>query len=186
MKVNGVCETAISDSPDQRRTSLSYETGLSNSICAARQPWRGQAAARWNCRAATPNAIRVSVINDRVDPVSGTGEDTSAHVPGALVLCPDAIVPVSVPRSRGVWGPPPYVEMDPLRATATTDQTVIAPVGPVAKLKLEKLALKFVMVCTPSESVKAVGVTLVNGMFGARGPANVTIADTKSLVRSEE
>ena len=31
---------------------------------------RGQAAARLNCRAATPNAIRVSVINDRVDPAS--------------------------------------------------------------------------------------------------------------------
>jgi len=72
--------------------------------------------------------------------------------------------------------------MDPLSAPAWTDQTVIAPVGPVAKLKLEPMALKFVMVCTPSESVKAVGVTLVNGMFGARGPANVTIADTKSLV----
>src|SRR5204863_6001486 len=93
------------------------------------QSWHGQAAARWNRRAATPNAIRVSVINDRVDPVSGTGADTSAHVPGALALCPDAIVPVSVPRSRGVWVPPPYELMDPLRATATTDQTVIAPVG---------------------------------------------------------
>jgi len=63
------------------------ETGLSNPICAARQPSRanrnraeklssrhrrGQAAARLNCQAATPIAIRVSVINKRVDPVSGT------------------------------------------------------------------------------------------------------------------
>ena len=45
---------------------------LSNPICAARQPRRGQAAARLNRRATSPNAIRVSVINDRVDPVSGT------------------------------------------------------------------------------------------------------------------
>jgi len=35
------------------------------------QPWRGQPAARWNRRATRPNAIRVSVINDKVDPVSG-------------------------------------------------------------------------------------------------------------------
>jgi hypothetical protein len=32
------------------------------------QPWRGQPAARWNRRASRPNAIRVSAINDRVDP----------------------------------------------------------------------------------------------------------------------
>ena len=175
-------ELELAIRPDQRRTSLSYETGLSNSICAARQPRHGQAAARWNRRAATPNAIRVSVINDRVDPVSGTVEDTSAHVPGALALCPIADVPLRCPVSPGDRLPPPTVVMEPLRAPALTCQTVIAPVGPVAKLKLEKLALIFVMVCTPSESVKAVGVTLVNGMFGARGPANVTIADTKSLV----
>src|SRR5207253_2363731 len=144
------------------------------------QSWQGQAAARWNRRAATPNAIRVSVINDRVDPVSGTVEDTSAHVPGALALCPNAVVPLRCPKSPGNRLPPPTVLMDPLRAPALTDQTVIAPVGPVAKLKLEKLALKFVMVCTPSERVKAVGVRLVKGMFGARGPANVTIADAMS------
>jgi hypothetical protein len=30
------------DSPDQRRSSLSYETGLSNPICAARQPSRAK------------------------------------------------------------------------------------------------------------------------------------------------
>ena len=59
---------------------------------------------------------------------------------------------------------------------------VMAPVGPVVKKKEAPEAVRFVMVCTPSESVKAMGVTLVNGMFGARGPANVTIADTKSLV----
>src|SRR5205814_10650366 len=87
------------------------------------QSWRGQAAARWNRRAAAPNAIRVSVINDRVDPVSGTA------------LCPNAVVPLRCPKSAGDWGPPPTVLMDPLRAPALTCQTVIAPVGPVAKLK---------------------------------------------------
>ena len=40
--------------------------------------------------------------------------------------------------------------------------------------------MRFVIVCTPSENVKAVGVTEPL-KFGARGPANVTIAVTKSL-----
>jgi hypothetical protein len=45
------------------------------------QSWHGQAAARFNRRAPTPNAIRVSVINDRVDPVSATAP-TVVQVPG--------------------------------------------------------------------------------------------------------
>jgi hypothetical protein len=46
----------------------------------------------------------------------------------------------------------------------------------------EESAVRFVIVCTPSENVKAVGVTKVTGMFGARGAANLTNAVTKSLV----
>ena len=45
------------------------------------QPWRGQADARLNCRATRPNAIRVSVINDRVDPASGVAMP-GPHTPG--------------------------------------------------------------------------------------------------------
>jgi hypothetical protein len=37
-------------------------------------------------------------------------------------------------------------------------------------------------VCTPSENVKAMGVMVVSGMFGVRGPVNVNIPVTKSLV----
>jgi hypothetical protein len=39
-----------------------------------------------------------------------------------------------------------------------------------------------VSVCTPSENANAMGITSVSGMFGASGPANLTIPDTKSLV----
>ena len=60
---------------------------------------------------------------------------------------------------------------------------VIAPVGPVANANEKSTeGLRFVNVCTPSESVKAVGDTLVSDMFGASGPANVTVPDTKLLV----
>lgn len=148
------------------------------------QSWHGQAAARWNRRAATPNAIRVSVINDRVDPVSGTVGDTSAHVPGMFALSPVAnlVGRKTLPRSPDDCGPPPTVWICPVGLCPSTSHAVIMPSGPVAKLKLDVLALRFVIVCTPSKSVKAVGVTLVNRMRGARGPANVTVADTKSLV----
>ena len=44
------------------------------------------------------------------------------------------------------------------------------------------VAVRFVIVCTPSENEKDVGDTKVNGMSGARGPASVNIPDTKSLV----
>src|SRR5262249_12661096 len=65
--------------------------------------WSGQAAARLNCRAATPNAIRVSVINDRVDPVSGTPA-TVGHTPGWSWVCPNA--PPTVTRSLSFGSPP--------------------------------------------------------------------------------
>jgi hypothetical protein len=58
---------------------------------------------------------------------------------------------------------------------------MIAPVGPVSNRNVDEL-LRFVSVCTPSENVKAMGVTSVSDKFGARGPANVTIPVTKSLV----
>ena len=45
------------------------------------QPWRGQPAARWNRRATRPNAMSVSVINDRVDPPSGVALP-GLHTPG--------------------------------------------------------------------------------------------------------
>jgi hypothetical protein len=55
-------------------------------------------------------------------------------------------------------------------------------VGPVANLKRKLVLVRFVIVCIPSDSVKAVGVTRVSGLFFPSGPANVTIAVTKSLV----
>jgi hypothetical protein len=39
-KLTAFVELESGDSPDQRRTSLGYETALSNSICAASQPSR--------------------------------------------------------------------------------------------------------------------------------------------------
>src|SRR6516165_2157415 len=51
------------------------------------QLWRGQPAARWDRRATRANAIRVSVINDRVDPASGT-EALTLHTPGLSLLPP--------------------------------------------------------------------------------------------------
>jgi hypothetical protein len=67
-------------------------------------------------------------------------------------------------------------------APTTTAHDVIAPVGPVAKEKNEAVPLRLVSVCTPSDNEKAVGNTWVDGMFGASGPANVTIAVTNMLV----
>jgi len=50
----------------------------------------------FECQAATPNAIRVSVINDKVDPVSATTAPTVVHVPCAPKMNP---VPGSGNRS---------------------------------------------------------------------------------------
>jgi len=64
-----------------------------------------------------------------------------------------------------------------------TFHNVIAPVGPVANANEKSTeGVRFVNVCMPSENVKAVGDTLVRAMFGASGPANVTVPDTKLLV----
>ena len=48
-------------------------------------PGRAQPAARLNCRATRPNAKRVSVINDRVDPASGAEMGTAPLPWGQLV-----------------------------------------------------------------------------------------------------
>src|SRR5262249_5022285 len=145
--------------------------------------WSGQAAARLNCRAATPNAIRVSVINDRVDPVSGTPA-TVAQTPGWSWVCPNA-PPTVTPKSI-VWLTSfiVLISSTPPKRKTSTFQSLMAPVGPVSKWKVSdwpRPGVRFVMVCTPSENEKAMGVT--NPLkFGARGPANVNIPDTKSLV----
>jgi hypothetical protein len=61
---------------------------------------------------------------------------------------------------------------------------MISPLALVAKLNAMGFGWELVLfnVCTPSKKVKAVGLTCVSGMFAPRGPANVTIAVTKSLV----
>ena len=63
----------------------------------------------------------------------------------------------------------------------STSQNSIWPVGPVTKKKTENILVRLVIVCTPSENVNAKGVTK-SLKPGGRGPANVTIPDTKSLV----
>jgi len=63
-------------------------------------------------------------------------------------------------------------------------QPVIAPVGPVPNSNIDPgLALRFVIVWTPSEKEKASGVTVVpNGRLIPRGLASVTVPVTRSLV----
>src|SRR5204862_6368448 len=48
------------------------------------QPWRGQAAARLNCRAPTPNAIKDRDNNAKEDPASGTA--AVDHIPSESTL----------------------------------------------------------------------------------------------------
>ena len=48
---------------------------------------RGQAAARFKRRAATPNAVRDRNNNAKVDPVSETAE-TTVQTPGLSETCP--------------------------------------------------------------------------------------------------
>ena len=144
-------------------------------------------AARLNRRATRPNAIRVSVINDWVDPESGT---LRAHVPGASKLRPDSPVPsgcVVEPSSNmaiptvlndSIWCPPVPSMID-----ASTVQPMIDPDASVAKKNdVAPFAVRLVIVCTPSDDVNAVGVTWVSGMFAPSGPANVSVTVTKSLV----
>ena len=75
------------------------------------------------------------------------------------------------------------VWINPVATCTLTNQPVIVPAGPVITWNVEvTLGVRFVIVCTPSENVKAVGVMVDNGMFGASGLANVSITVTKSLV----
>src|SRR5678816_3409048 len=89
------------------------------------QPWRGQPAARWNRRATRPNAIRVSVVNDRVDPVSGVAMPW-IHTPGLSLLLPmasDVCPPSPAPRTSlkvKIEDPPP---------SASTAQEMISPLA---------------------------------------------------------
>jgi hypothetical protein len=74
------------------------------------------------------------------------------------------------------------VSTPPLGLLGATIHLVIWPVGPVAKRKRIEVALRSVIVCTPSENEKWMGVTAVNGLFAPSGLANDNIPDTKSLV----
>ena len=56
------------------------------------------------------------------------------------------------------------------------------PDDPVARAMAAVWKLTFVIVCTPSDTEKERGLTEPNGMFRARGLANVIITVTKSLV----
>jgi len=101
------------------------------------QPWCGQAAARLNRRAARPNAIRVSVINDRVDPVSGTPR-ASCHRPGLLWLAPNESSAKIAASSLVTFVFTVVMSAMPM-INASAYHLVIAPVGPVAKKKREKV-----------------------------------------------
>ena len=75
------------------------------------------------------------------------------------------------------------VRRDGLKKTDTmTFQNVIVPEASVENRKLAPVALRFVIVCTPSDNVNAVGVTGKWSRFAPRGSDNVIIAVTKSLV----
>ena len=76
---------------------------------------RGQPAARLNRRAATPNAIRVSVINDRVDPVSGYGRP---DLPNPRLVCDDA---------RSLFPAQSYVEDLRVGSSAVDNKLVLPP-----------------------------------------------------------
>src|SRR5262249_27473579 len=131
------------------------------------QPWRGQPAARWNRRATRPNAIRDSVINDSVDPVSATAPaDSLVHCPGAEKFAPLSLKEIR-PASRGSLFPSWTVNNVVLGEVATcTFHNIIAPVGPVANANEKSTeGVRFVNVWMPSENVKAVGDTLVSAMF---------------------
>ena len=145
------------------------------------QPWRGQAAARLNRRAATPNAVKDRDNNVTEDPTSGADR---THVPGVsrILAAPGGFREnAKSPTSSG--GPVTLkVLIPPLDVIAETVQRVIWPVGPVAKRKRIEVALRSVIVCTPSENEKWMGVTAVNGLFAPSGLANDNIPDTKSLV----
>ena len=87
-----------------------------------------------NRRAATPSAIRVSVIKDRVDPVSGT-DVPRPHDPGLSVTIP---VPPPAPGISpwSIRDPPLTVLVrilrNPLPDVKMASHDVIEPVGPVA------------------------------------------------------
>src|SRR5689334_3487468 len=142
---------------------------------------RGQAAARLNRRAATPNAIRVSVINDRVNPVSGTAVPRPAHDPGVATI--PAPTPKMVPRSNAFDPKLLRVWISPDGVSNCTSHATIEPLL-VANWNMKSIeGVRFVNVCTPSENVNEVGVNVVScGCFSGRGLANVTIPDMKLLL----
>jgi hypothetical protein len=124
--------------------------------------------------------MRVTVIKNKVDPVSAT-PPTLDHVPGEELLDPKLVADVA-PVSLVVNPVASVVPIPPPVTLIPMFHCVIAPVGPVANWNRTPPEVRFVSVCTPSENVNAVGVTNVSGMFGAKGLANVSIPDTKSLV----
>ena len=117
---------------------------------------------------------------DKVDPVSGAGTPV-VHTPGENAAPEDSSPrnPSSKANSSGVKRSV-VMEPSPELANTTMNHSVIAPVASVAKEKLPP-ELRLVSVCTPSVNVNRVGKTPPL-KFGARGPANVTIPVTKSLV----
>src|SRR5262249_30583453 len=120
-----------------------------------------------------PSAIRVSVINDRVDPASGTWR---LHTPGLCVFLPiTKSIPLPIaPKSSWVSiRSPRDVLMIPTSVFAVMPHMEISPRALVTMLKsgiIEGVVL--VSVCTPSDKVKAVGVTVLWKSEG-RGSANV-------------
>src|SRR5262249_15504757 len=128
--------------------------------------------------------MRVSVMNERVDPVSATGGRT-VHSPGLKRLKPlepsgsnpaseishGGLLMVSIPAKEKMLD-------------TSTCQSVMKPDASVENTKDEKPRgdSAWVIVCTPSDNLKTIGVTWVKFSFAPSGAANVTIAVTKSLV----
>jgi len=97
-------------------------------------PWP-RSALRWKPAGPyTSTPRRVSVINDRVDPVSAPWRKRAAHVHGAWALGPKSGFVRWGARTPPVTGCRRFrtVYLDPLRALRRHCQTLIAPVGPCA------------------------------------------------------
>jgi hypothetical protein len=65
-----------------RGLSLSFSLGSARERSQIALSWRNQAAARLNCRVATPKTVTDSDNNPKVEPASGTEVVVAVHVPG--------------------------------------------------------------------------------------------------------
>ena len=139
-------------------------------------PWRGQAAARLHRRAATANAVTDN--DNNVIEVPPSGAAATVHVPGLLEFDPWPEFGMAVPSNTCDPGSLLVTMLNPGFTLAAKFQVSIAPEGLVAKMNWLKIALRLVIVCTPSLKENAIGDTDPEKEF-PRGIESVT--DTVTL-----